>query len=97
MGRGNLDTQKGAAQFSWTSPPIRGPLRGYAQAFTGYGENMIDYNWKQNSIGIGVTQGTSAAAPGAALPRPSLEAPSRRGRRSHGGLSFNASRIVSCP
>jgi len=31
-------------------------------------------------------EGTSAAAPGAALPRPSLEAPSRRGRRSHGGL-----------
>ena len=55
MGRGNLDIQKGAAQFSSTSPPIRGPLRGYAQAVTGYGENMIDYNWKQNSIGIGVT------------------------------------------
>ena len=55
MGRGNIDTKKGAAQFSWTSPPILGPLRGYVQAFTGYGENMIDYNWKQNSIGIGVT------------------------------------------
>jgi phospholipase A1 len=55
MGRGNLDTKKGAAQFSWTSPPLLGPLRGYVQAFTGYGENLIDYNWKQNSIGIGVT------------------------------------------
>jgi phospholipase A1/A2 len=55
MGRGNIDTKKGAAQFSWTSPPLLGPLRGYVQAFTGYGENMIDYNWKQNSIGIGVT------------------------------------------
>jgi phospholipase A1 len=55
MGRGNLDTQKGAAQFSWTSPPVLGPLRAYFQAFTGYGDSLIDYNWKQNSVGIGVT------------------------------------------
>ena len=55
MGRGNLSTQKGAAQFSWTSPPVLGPLRAYVQAFTGYGDSLIDYNWKQNAIGIGVT------------------------------------------
>ena len=54
MGRGNLATDKGAAQFSWTTPPILGPLRGYVQAFTGYGDSLIDYDWKQNSIGIGV-------------------------------------------
>ena len=53
-GRGNLDTGKGAAQFSWTSPPLFGPLRGYLQAFTGYGDSMIDYNWNQNSVGIGI-------------------------------------------
>ena len=55
MARGNLNTDKGAARFSWTSPPLIGPLRGYVQAFTGYGESMIDYDWKQNVIGAGVT------------------------------------------
>ena len=55
MALGNLDTEKGAARFSWTSPPLIGPLRGYVQAFTGYGESMIDYDWKQNVIGAGVT------------------------------------------
>ena len=55
MARGNIDTEKGAARFSWTSPPLIGPLRGYVQAFTGYGESMIDYDWKQNVIGAGFT------------------------------------------
>ncbi|WP_295392491.1 phospholipase A [uncultured Thiodictyon sp.] len=55
MARGNPNTSKGAAQFSWTTPPLLGPLRGYVQAFTGYGDSLIDYNWKQNAIGIGVT------------------------------------------
>ena len=54
MGRGNPDTQKGAARFTWTTPPLLGPLRGYVDVFTGYGESMIDYNWRQNTIGIGV-------------------------------------------
>jgi phospholipase A1 len=54
MGRGNPDTGKGAAQFTWTSSPILGPLRGYVSAFTGYGESMIDYDWNQNTVGIGV-------------------------------------------
>jgi phospholipase A1 len=54
MGRGNLSTGKGAAQFSWTSQPILGPLRAYFQLFSGYGESMIDYDWNQTTIGIGV-------------------------------------------
>ena len=54
MARGNIGTGKGAAQFTWTSPRFLGPLRGYVQAFTGYGESMIDYNWNQSTIGVGI-------------------------------------------
>jgi len=55
MGRGNLATGKGAAQFSWTSRPILGPLRVHFQLFSGYGESLIDYDWNQTTVGIGVT------------------------------------------
>jgi phospholipase A1 len=54
MGRGNLSTGKGAAQFTWMSPRLLGPIRAYVQAFAGYGESMIDYNWNQNTIGAGI-------------------------------------------
>jgi phospholipase A1 len=53
MGRGNIREGKGAAQFTWMSPPLLGPLRAYVKGFTGYGESMIDYNWKQSTIGFG--------------------------------------------
>jgi phospholipase A1/A2 len=52
--RGNVSTGKGAFQASWFSPPFLGPFRGYVQVFTGYGESMIDYNWRQTTIGAGV-------------------------------------------
>ncbi len=55
MGRGNVSTGKGAAQFTWATRPLLGPLRGYLQVFSGYGESMIDYNWNQTTIGLGVT------------------------------------------
>lgn len=55
MGRGNWNTGKGAARLSWVTPPLIGPIRGLVQAFSGYGDSMIDYNWSQNIIGIGIT------------------------------------------
>jgi phospholipase A1 len=55
MARGNLQTGKGATQFSWTSPRLFGPFRAYVQGFAGYGESMIDYNWNQKTIGVGVS------------------------------------------
>ena len=52
--RGNLATGKGSVQAGWFSPPVLGPLRGYVQVFSGYGESLIDYNWNQTTIGAGV-------------------------------------------
>ena len=52
--RGNLSTGKGAVQAGWFTQPLLGPLRGYVQVFSGYGETMIDYNWNQTTVGIGV-------------------------------------------
>jgi phospholipase A1 len=55
MARGNVSTGKGAAQFTWATRPVLGPLRGYLQVFTGYGESMIDYDWRQTTVGLGIT------------------------------------------
>ncbi len=55
MARGNVSTGKGATQLTWTSPPLIGPFRAYVQGFSGYGESMIDYNWNQKTIGVGLS------------------------------------------
>lgn len=54
MGRGNPSTGKGSAELTWMSPRLVGPLRVYLRAFSGYGDTLIDYNWRQNAVGIGV-------------------------------------------
>jgi phospholipase A1 len=51
-GRLNARTGKGALQLEWSSPAT-GPFRYYVQAFTGYGESLIDYNFRQTVFGAG--------------------------------------------
>ena len=59
-GRGNPGTRKGAAQveLSYRPPGMSsylGPLGVYFQFFTGYGESLIDYNWRQTTFGVGLS------------------------------------------
>jgi phospholipase A1 len=56
--RTNFTTRRGSLQIDWTMPVNRKDpkgLRWYAQVFTGYGESLIDYNFRQTSLGAGVT------------------------------------------
>jgi phospholipase A1 len=53
-GRQNFGSGRGYAEASWSFPLAR-RLRGYVQASTGYGESLIDYNWRQNTVGLGVS------------------------------------------
>lgn len=55
MLRNNLESgfSHGAEQLNW-SFPLFGKLSGFVQAFSGYGQSLIEYNHYTNSIGIGV-------------------------------------------
>ena len=48
----------GAVQAEWTYPIFKDQpngLRWFVQGFSGYGETMTDYNFRQTSLGAGVT------------------------------------------
>lgn len=52
------NTKYGALQLEWTYPVYPDQpngLRWYVQAFRGYGETLTDYNFRQTSIGAGLT------------------------------------------
>jgi phospholipase A1 len=51
--RRNFDTHHGAAQAS-VAFPLAVNLKGYVQLFSGYGQSLIDYNYAQKSLGVGV-------------------------------------------
>jgi phospholipase A1 len=49
---------RGSLKFEWTRPVFAAHpdgLRWYVQLFSGYGETMLDYNHRQNSVGLGFT------------------------------------------
>ena len=49
----NIDRNKGAAEVNWTFP-LMGRFRGIAHYFYGYGENLLDYNYESQRVGLGV-------------------------------------------
>ena len=53
--RNNLKSDsRGALELAWTFP-ISSTMRGYLNYFDGYGHSLIDYNDKQQVVGLGIT------------------------------------------
>lgn len=51
--RYNIKSGYGSAELGW-SYPLNNSIRIYTQLFSGYGESMIDYNYKQTRFGVGI-------------------------------------------
>ncbi|HAT30711.1 MAG TPA: phospholipase [Janthinobacterium sp.] len=50
--RRNFGAHHGSLQAGWAFP-LAINLKGYVQAFSGYGQSLIDYNYSQKSLGAG--------------------------------------------
>ncbi|MUH71283.1 hypothetical protein GNP35_01505 [Psychrosphaera haliotis] len=51
----NWKTGNGSIELNYSFPfPGSSRLVGFAQYFSGYGESLIDYNHKQQKVGIGI-------------------------------------------
>lgn len=53
LGRYSFSGNAGGLKLEWAFP-LYDQLKGYVQVTSGYGESLIDYNHKQNTIGLGV-------------------------------------------
>ncbi|WP_051210036.1 phospholipase A [Gelidibacter mesophilus] len=50
----SFNDNHGSIKFNYMYP-IKNNLRGHIQVFSGYGENMIDYNHYQTTVGLGIS------------------------------------------
>ena len=53
LARGNPSTGKGAIKLGMTFP-FFARLKGYVEYFNGYGDSLIDYNHRQQRLGLGI-------------------------------------------
>jgi len=53
LGRYSFAGKAGGLKLEWAFPLV-GPLKGYMQMTSGYGESLIDYNHRQTTLGLGV-------------------------------------------
>ncbi len=56
--RSNLDTDhnRGLIQLDWATPAKFGnAARIHVQITSGYGESLIDYNYRQTTLGLGIS------------------------------------------